>query len=69
MRRDRESNPDTPVDDVIEGAKTGAKITQIVVTLGAEVHRSLQTFAKSEGQNQDDAAATLIQEALEQKGF
>jgi ParB family transcriptional regulator, chromosome partitioning protein len=66
---DRESNPDTPVDDVIEGAKTGAKITQIVVTLSAEAHRSLQAFAKSEGQNQDDAAATLIQEALEQKGF
>ncbi len=66
---DRESNPDTPVDDVIEGAKTGAKITQIVVTLSAEVHRSLQTFANSEGQNQDDAASSLIQEALQQKGF
>ncbi len=66
---ERQSNPDSPADDVIEGAKTGAKITQIVVTLTAEVHHSLQTFAKSEGQTQDDAAATLIKDALEQKGF
>lgn len=67
--KDREENPDAPVVDVIEKAKTGAKVTQIVVTLSAEAHTSLQNFAKSEGQNQDDAAATLIEDALEQKGF
>jgi len=67
--KDREDNPDSPVDDVIESAKTGAKVTQVIVTLSAEAHGSLQKFAQSEGQNQDDAAATLIEEALEQKGF
>jgi ParB family chromosome partitioning protein len=67
--KDREENPDAPVVDVIEAAKTGAKVTQIIVTLSAEAHKSLQNFAQSEGQNQDDAAATLIEEALDQKGF
>jgi ParB family chromosome partitioning protein len=67
--KDRKSNPEAPVDDVIESAKTGTKVTQIVVTLSSTVHTSLQSFAKSEGQNQDDAAATLIEESLQQRGF
>jgi len=67
--KERESNPEVPVDDAIENAKTGTKVTQILVTLSTTVHTSLQTFAKAEGQNQDDAAATLIEEALQQKGF
>ena len=67
--KERETNPDVPVDDVIESAKTGTKVTQVIVTLSSTVHSSLQTFAKSEGQNQDDAAAALIEEGLQQKGF
>jgi len=67
--QERTNNPDKPADEVIENAKTGAKITQILVKLTAEVHSSLQKFAQSEGQPQDDAAATLIEEALDQKGF
>lgn len=57
------------VEDAIEHAKTGGKVTQIVVTLTAEVHKSLQSFATQEGTNQDDAAASLIEEALLGKGF
>jgi ParB family chromosome partitioning protein len=67
--KERAQNPDTSADDVIEKAKTGSKVTQVIVTLSTTVHSSLQAFAKSEGQNQDDAAATLIEEALQQKGF
>ena len=67
--KDRKLNPDMPVDDVIESAKTGTKVTQVVVTLSATVHSSLQSFAKEEGQTQDDAAATLIEDGLQQKGF
>jgi ParB family transcriptional regulator, chromosome partitioning protein len=67
--KERVENPDTSADDLIESAKTGSKVTQVVVTLSTTVHSSLQSFAKSEGQNQDDAAATLIEEALQQKGF
>ena len=67
--KDRKSNPETGVDDVIESAKTATKVTQVIVTLSTTVHTSLQSFAKSEGQNQDDAAATLIEESLQQRGF
>ena len=64
----RESDPDLPADDVIENAKTG-KVTQVIVTLSATVHSSLQRFATAEGQTQDDAAASLLEESLRQKGF
>jgi ParB family chromosome partitioning protein len=67
--KERQENPDLPADQAIEGAKTGSKVTQIVVTLSSTVHSSLQAFAKSEGQSQDDAAATLLEESLQQKGF
>lgn len=67
--KEREENPDVSADDVIEAAKTGSKIIQINVALSSTVHTSLQQYAKSEGQNQDDAAAALIEEGLQQKGF
>jgi hypothetical protein len=67
--KEREANPDVSADDVIENAKTGSKIIQINVALSSTVHTSLQQYAKSEGQNQDDAAAALIEEGLQQKGF
>jgi ParB family chromosome partitioning protein len=60
---------DETVEDAIENAKTGGKLTQIIVTLTADVHKSLQNFAAQEGTNQDDAAAGLIEEALLGKGF
>ena len=50
--KEREDNPHAPVDEVIETAKTGAKVTQIVVTLTADTHKSLQNYAQNEG---DDA--------------
>ena len=67
--KDRESDPDVPADDVIERAKAGTKVTQVNVTLSATVHSSLRSFAKAEHQTQDDAAAALIEEGLQQKGF
>lgn len=67
--KEREANPDVSADDVIENAKSSTKVTQIVVTLSSTVHSSLQNYARTEGQNQDDAAASLIEESLQQKGF
>ena len=64
----RVSDPEAPIDDVIEGAKTG-KVTQVIVTLSMTLHSSLQRFAKAEGQTQDDVAAALLEESLQQKGF
>jgi len=67
--QERAENPDAPVDDSIEAAKTGAKITQVIVTLSSEIHRSLQLHAQSESVTQDEAAASLIEEGLAAKGF
>ena len=66
--KDRRSDPDLPVDDVIENAKTG-RVRQVIVTLSPTVHASLQRFATQEGQTQDDAAAVLVEEGLQSKGF
>jgi ParB family chromosome partitioning protein len=56
-------------DDAIEDAKTGGKITQIIITLGAAAHQSLQQFAHEEGSTIDGAAATLIEDGLKNKGY
>lgn len=62
-------DPNRSLDDVVEQAKSGEKITQIVVTLGEQAHRSLNRFAKDEQTTQDDAAASLIEESLSSKGY
>lgn len=64
-----QKKPETGVLDVIEAAKTGAKVTQIVVTLGPVELRSLKTYAMAEGTTQDDAAASLIREGLAHHGY
>ena len=63
------STPDKPLDETIEAAKTGAQITQIVVTIGIELLQKLQLFAQDEHTSQNEAAATLIEEGLERKGY
>lgn len=60
---------DKSVDDAIEEAKGGGKITQILVTLGTDAHGSLKRFASDEGSNMDDAAGSLIEEGLLGKGY
>ena len=67
--KERERKPTLPVDEIIESAKTGAKVTQIVVTLGAAAHQALQTYAREEDSTLDDAARTLIEEGLAAKGY
>ncbi len=69
VTKERREHPDRPVDEVIENAKTGAKVTQIMATVTQDVHAGLQKFAKEEGTNQDEAAAALIEEALVGRGF
>ena len=63
------ASPGKPLDETIEAAKTGAQITQIVVTMGIELLQRLHNFAKDEHTSQDEAAATLIEEGLERKGY
>lgn len=64
-----ESKPDADPSDLIEDAKTGAKIQQIVVTLTASSHSLLQRYANEQGTTQDDAAGTLIETALAAAGY
>jgi ParB family chromosome partitioning protein len=67
--KNREEDPDADITDVIEAAKTGEKITQVVVTIGGALHQSLKQYAKDEDTTVDDAAGTLIEEALSGKGY
>lgn len=69
LKQERQEAPDVPVDEVIEQAKSGSRISQMVVTISDTVRRSLQQYAEAEGTNQDDAAAGLIEEGLTGKGF
>lgn len=67
--KQRQNNPDKPVDEVIEDAKGGERLTQVITTLGAAEHRALQAYAKEEGVNQDGAAAMLITDGLAAGGY
>ena len=63
------ASPGKPLDETIEEAKTGARIIQVVVTMGIELHQRLQHFAQEEHTSQDEAAVNLIEEGLERKGY
>jgi ParB family chromosome partitioning protein len=65
----REEDPESDVSEIIEAAKTGEKITQVVVTIGAALHQSLKQYAKDEDTTVDDAVGTLIKEGLSGKGY
>lgn len=67
--RERQENPEISVDNAIEQARTGSKITQIVVTLTGDAHAALQRFSKDEGVSQDEAAAGFIEEGLVGRGL
>ena len=67
--KERKENPGKPVSDVIEDAKTGSKVTQIRVTVTRDTHDAIRKFAREEGTDQDEAAATLIEEALVGRGL
>ncbi|HTW16175.1 MAG TPA: ParB/RepB/Spo0J family partition protein [Nocardioides sp.] len=63
------AEPDAPVEELIEEAKGPGKIVQIVVTLTSAQHARIQSYAQEQGAKQDDAAAQLIEVALNNAGF
>lgn len=67
--KERHDNPEITVDDAIERARTGSKITQVVVTLTQHAHSALQLYAKDQDLNQDEAAAGIIEDTLRSLGF
>lgn len=69
LAKERKEHPEKPVDEAIEDAKTGGRVTQIVVTVTQDTHSALGKFAKEEGTTQDEAAASLIEESLVGRGL
>ena len=69
IQQAREDDPTAPVEAIIEQAKGGGKVTQIVVTLGQQIHASLGRFARTEGISIDEAAAQLIENGLSRNGY
>ena len=67
--QERKKNPEKPVEDVIEAAKTGSKVVQIVATVTQDTHNAIRQFASEEGTNQDEATVALIEEALTGRGL
>ena len=63
------ADPTASVDEVIEQAKSGRKVTQLAVTLGQQAHNSLQHFARDEGTSMAEAAAQLIENGLSLNGY
>ena len=65
----RKADPEVTSEQAIEDAKSGGKITQVVVTLSSQIHGSLSDYARTEETTLDDAARILIQDGLQGKGF
>ena len=65
MIRAREDDPNRSAEDIIEEAKGGGKITQIVVTLTTDVHTAIKKYAIANDTSADDAAGRLLREALQ----
>ena len=67
--KERKNNPDKPIDDVIENAKSGAHVIQVIATVSRSTHQGIQEYALAEKMNQDEAVAGLIEEGLTTLGF
>ena len=57
------------VDDAIERAITGAQVFQITATVSSDTLKAIKKAARTENLNQDETAATLIEEALTNRGL
>lgn len=64
-----EADPTASLEEKIEAGKKQPVLRQVVVTLEDSTHHSLQSFAKDEGLNQDEAAASLIEDGLTRRGL
>ena len=69
IRKKLRDDSEASVDELVERAKSGEKVTQITVTLGQQIRNSLGQFAKVEGTTIDEAAAQLIESGLSGGGY
>jgi len=64
-----EDDPTASIEEKIERGRKQPVLRQVIVTLEESQHKGLQSFAKDEGVNQDEAAATLIEDGLSRRGL
>jgi ParB/RepB/Spo0J family partition protein len=69
LKNSRIDQPDAPLDDIIEDARTRTRVTQIIVTLSGTMHEALQRFAENEETTQDAAAFGFIESGLAAAGY
>ena len=62
--RQRRTKDKRPVRELIKSAKNVSKVTQIIVTISSDLHRTLQALAKSKGKTQDEIASGFIEKGL-----
>lgn len=60
----RQEQPGKDIDELIEDAKTGDRVVQIIVTMSGDAHTALKQYAADEGTTLDDAARSLIESGL-----
>lgn len=63
------NDPTESLEEKIERGRKQPVLKQVIVTLEESMHRGLQSFAKDEGLNQDEAASQLIEDGLSRRGF
>lgn len=69
IQKAKEDDPNASVDELIEHAKSGGRVTQISVTLLHGLHATLTQFARRERISIGDAAAELIETGLLSHGY
>lgn len=59
-----QTDPTASLEEKIEKGRKQPVLKQVIVTLEESIHVGLQSFAKDEGVNQNEAAASLIEDGL-----
>lgn len=63
------SDPEATIEEKIEVARRQPVLRQIIVTLEDAMHAGLKKYADQEALNQDEAAATLIEDGLARRNL
>lgn len=64
-----QEDPEASVDEVIEAGRRQPRVKQIILTITDSIDTALGRFAAEEGANKDDAAVTLIESGLADRGY
>ena len=65
----RSEEPKANTDEVIEKAKAAPEVVRFRLNILRTTYQSLLAYASSEETSEDDAAVSLIEEGLKDKGF